>query len=150
MAQPGKTEPVATALTEEQRQSAMERFAVLRPHLEEDVPLAQAARHAGVSVRTAERWLSRYRRNGLAGLARPVRSDADGHRLPADLVGFIEGMGLKKPRASAATIHRRIRNVAKEHKWPVPSYSTVYAILADLDPAMLTLAHDGAAAFRNR
>ena len=102
MAQPGKTERVATALTEEQRQSAMERFAVLRPHLEEDVPLEQAARHAGVAVRTAERWLSRYRQTGLTGLARPVRRDADGHRLPADLVAFIEGMGLKKPRASVA------------------------------------------------
>jgi len=99
---------------------------------------------------TAERWLSRYRRTGLAGLARPARSDADGHRLPADLVAFIEGMGLKKPRASVAAIHRRIGNIAEEHKWPVPSYSTVYAILADLDPAMVTLAHDGAAAFRNR
>jgi hypothetical protein len=27
------------------------------------------------------------------------------------------------------------------------SYSTVYLILADLDPAMVTLAHDGAALF---
>jgi putative transposase len=128
----------------------MERFAVLRPHLEEHVPLAQAAPQAGIALRTAERWLSRYRRTGLAGLARPVRSDADGHRLPADLVAFIEGMGLKKPRASAATIHRRIECVAKEQKWPVPSYSTVYAILAELDPAMVTLAQDGASAFRNR
>jgi putative transposase len=150
MAQARETKPAAAALTEGQRYLAMERFAVLRPHFEEDVPLAQAARHSGVALRTAERWLSRYRRAGLAGLARPVRSDADGHRLPADLVAFVEGMGLKRPRASAATIHRRIRNVAKEHEWPVPSYSTVYAILADLDPAMVTLAHDGAAAFRNR
>ena len=150
MAQVRETKVTTAALTEGQRHLAMERFAVLRPHLEEDVPLTEAARHAGVAVRTAERWLSRYRRTGLAGLARPVRNDADGHRLPADLVAFIEGMGLKKPRASAAAIHRRIRNAAKEHKWPLPSYSTVYAILADLDPAMVTLAHDGAVAFRNR
>src|SRR5215831_12813364 len=142
--------PRVAALAEEQRQLAMQRFAVLRPHLEEDVPLAQAARHAGVAVRTAERWLARYRRMGLAGLARPVRRDADGHRLPADLITFIEGMGLKKPRASAATIHRRLTRVAKAQGWPVPSYSTVYAILAALDPAMVTLAHEGAAAFRNR
>ena len=33
-----QTKPVATALTEEQRQLAMERFAILRPHLEDDVP----------------------------------------------------------------------------------------------------------------
>jgi len=32
----------------------------------------------------------------------------------------------------------------------VPSYSTVYAILAALDPALVTLAHEGATAFRNR
>ena len=31
----GKTKPVVAALAEEQRQLAMERFAVLRPHLEE-------------------------------------------------------------------------------------------------------------------
>ena len=128
----------------------MKRFAVLQPHLDEDVPLARAARQAGVPIRTAERWLARYRQRGLAGLARPVRSDAAVHRLPADLVALIEGMGLKKPRASAAAIHRRVRDVATAHGWRLPSYSTVYAILAALDPAMVTLAHEGAAAFRDR
>ena len=150
MVQDDKTAPVAAALTEEQRRWVMKRFAVLRPHLEDDVPLARAARYAGIPVRTAERWLARYRQAGLWGLARSTRSDAAGHRLPADLVALIEGMGLKKPRASAAAIHRRIGNLAKAQGWPVPSYSTVYAILADLDPAMMTLAHEGASAFRNR
>lgn len=149
MARDSKTTPVVT-LTEAQRQVAMERFAVLQPHLEEDVSLARAARQAGVPIRTAERWLARYRQRGLAGLARPVRRDAAVHRLPADLVVCIEGMGLKKPRASAATIHRRIQNVAQAQGWPVPSYSTVSTILAALDPAMVTLAHEGATAFRNR
>ena len=88
------------ALTEAQRQVAMERFAVLQPHLEEDVPLARAAREAGVPLQTAERWLAQYRQKGLAGLARPVRRDAAVRRLPADLVALIEGTGLKKPRAS--------------------------------------------------
>jgi len=149
MARDSKTTPVVT-LTEAQRQVAMERFAVLQPHLEEDVPLARAARQAGVPTRTAERWLARYRQRGLAGLARPVRSDAAVHRLPADLVALIEGMGLKKPRASAAAIHRRVRDVATAQGWRLPSYSTVYAILAALDPAMVTLAQEGAAAFRDR
>jgi putative transposase len=149
MARDSKTTPVI-ALTEAQRQLAMERFAVLQPHLEEDVPLARAARHAGVPVRTAERWLARYRQKGLAGLARPVRRDAAVRRLPADLVALIEGMGLKKPRASAAAIHRRVSDIATAQGWCLPSYSTVYAILAALDPAMVTLAHEGAAAFRDR
>ena len=103
MARDSKPTPVV-ALTEAQRQLAMARFAVLQPHLEEDVPLARATRQAGVPVRTVERWL-----------ARPVRSDATLHRLPADLVALIEGLGLKKPRASAAAIHRRASEVVKAH-----------------------------------
>ena len=70
-----KEKPVATAPTEEQRQSAMERFKVIRPHLEDDAPLAHAARQAGISVRTAERWLARYRQSGLAGLVRSIRNE---------------------------------------------------------------------------
>ncbi len=34
---------------------AMARFDVLRPHLEESVPLTRAAREAGVPLRTAQR-----------------------------------------------------------------------------------------------
>jgi putative transposase len=150
MAQDDKTRLAAAALTEEQRKLAMERFAVLRPHLEDDVPLARAARQAGIAVRTAERWLARYRQDGLVGLVRSTRNDAEARRLPDDVVALIEGMGLKKPRASAAAVHRRISNMAKAHGWAAPSYGTVYAILADLDPAMVTLAQEGASAFRNR
>jgi leucine-zipper of insertion element IS481 len=57
-------------LAEIQRDRAMVRFAVLQPHLERGTPLAQAARAAGVALRTAERCLSRYRAAGLIGLAR--------------------------------------------------------------------------------
>jgi putative transposase len=70
--------------------------------------------------------------------------------LPSQLVALIEGMALRRPPASTATIHRRITAVATAPGWPVPSYSTVYAIVRALDPAMVTLAHDGPAAFRDR
>lgn len=138
------------ALSEQQRTQAMARFAVLRPHIEEGVPLSRAADHAGIALRTAERWLSLFRRSGLAGLARSARRDAGKDRLPAQFVTLIEGLALKRPRSSAAATHRRAIEVAKERGWPVPSYSTVYAILARLDPAMVTLAQDGPAAFRDR
>lgn len=145
-----KPPSTAAVLDGEQRQLAMTRFAVLQPHLEEEVPLARAAEHAGVPIRTAERWLARYRQLGLAGLARAIRGDAGAHRLPGELVALVEGMALKKPRASAAAIHRRIGKIAPAQGWRVPSYSTVYAILAAIDPAAMTLAHEGAAAFRDR
>jgi putative transposase len=137
-------------LAEGQRREVMARFAVLRPTLEEGVPLTRAAAEADVPLRTAQRWLARFRRDGLAGLARTSRRDAGSRHLPADLVTLIEGMGLKRPRSSAAAIHRRITAVAKAQGWCTPSYGTICAILARLDPAMVTLALEGPAAFRDR
>src|SRR5450755_2472571 len=77
----------------------MARFAALRPHLQDGVPLARAAGDAGVAVRTAQRWLARYRACGLAGLARASRADTGRRRLPAELAGLIEGLALRKARS---------------------------------------------------
>jgi putative transposase len=138
------------SLSEQQRQQAMVRFVVLRPYLEEGVPLTRAAAEADIPLRTTQRWLARYRRDGASGLARLRRQDAGRRRAPADLVALIEGLGLKRPRFSAAAIHRRVGTIAKAQGWPVPSYGTVRAILAGLDPAMMMLAQNGPAAFRDR
>jgi hypothetical protein len=82
MADEGSTAPALASLSEGERRQAMDRFSVLRPHLEEGVPLSRAADHAGIAVRTAERWLRLFRRGGLAGLARPARRDTGKPRLP--------------------------------------------------------------------
>lgn len=129
---------------------AMRKFAVLRPHLDEGVPLTAAARAAGVPTRTAQRWLSRYRAKGLDGLKRKERSDQNTRRLPDDLIALIEGLALRKPRRSCAAIHRRVAHAAESRDWPVPSYGTVHSIIRALDPAMVTLAQDGPAAYRDR
>ena len=120
MMQEGTATPFV-GLDEQRRKQAMIRFAVLRPCLEEGVPLTRAASEAGIPVRTAERWLARYRQGGLVGLARAGRRDAGTHRSPAALVALIEGMALKRPRSSVAAIHRRVVAVAKAQGWVVPS-----------------------------
>lgn len=66
------------------------------------------------------------------------------------MVERIEGLALTRPRLSAATVHCRVSSWARDRGEPPPSYSSVHAIMAGLDPAMLTLAHEGAAAFRDR
>lgn len=142
--------PSLTELSDAQRRAAMARFAVLRPHLEHGVPLPRAADEAGVAVRTAQRWLTRYRSAGLVGLARLPRIDLGRRRVPVEIVDAIEGLFLRKPRPSVASIHRRVLKLAKARQWPPPSYSNIYAIIRDLDPGMVTLAHDGAAAYRDR
>ena len=146
----GRATPSHTEVDERQHEQAMTRFAVLKPHLEDGVPLQRAAGEAGIPVRTAQRWLARYRQSGLASLVRSSRRDAGTRRSPEPLVALVEGMALKRPRSSAAAIHRRIGAVAKAQGWRIPSYGTVHAIIAALDPGMMTLAQDGPAAFRDR
>ena len=146
----GEATPSYTDLDEQQRGQAMNRFTVLRPHLEDGVPLQHAADEAGIPVRTAQRWLARYRQGGLASLVRSSRRDAGTRRSPGSLVAVVEGMALKRPRSSAATIHRRIGAAANAQGWPIPSYGTVHAIIAALDRGMMTLAQDRPAAFRDR
>lgn len=63
---------------------------------------------------------------------------------------LIEGIALRKPRPSVAAIHRRLATAAKERGWSALSYSSVYAIVRNLDPAMVALAHEDASAFRSR
>jgi len=136
--------------TEAQRQQAMARFAILRPHLNEGVLLSEAARDAGVPLRSVQRWLARYRAAGLVGLIRAPRSDTGNRKLPGELVEVIEGMALRKPRPSVAAIHRTITALATQRQWTPPSYGSVYGIVRQLSPAMVTLAQDGPVAFRDR
>ncbi len=150
MDQEQNIEPALAAFTEEERQEAMVRFAVLRPHINDGVPLSEAARDAGVPLRSVQRWLARYRATGLGGLVRAKRSDMGNRKLPAELVELIEGMALRKPRPSAAAIHRKMIALAAKHTWTPPSYSSVYGVVRGLAPAMVTLAQDGPAAFRDR
>jgi len=81
-----KTRATLTELPDQQRQSAFERYQTLRPHLEQEVPLARVAAEASMPLRTAQRWVSRYLRFGLAGLARAGRADqGKRRRLSAEL-----------------------------------------------------------------
>src|SRR6266545_4802517 len=91
-----------------ERERALERYAVLRPHLEGGVPLTRAVAAAGVPPRTAQRWLASYRRSGLPALARVPRSDRGARRLPDELVALIEGLALRRPAPSIAHVHRQV------------------------------------------
>lgn len=112
------------------------------------MPLTRIAREQRVPVRTAQRWLRDYRQQGLAGLARGVRSDRSTRTFPGELVQLIEGLALRTPPPSAAFVHRQVATVAAEQGWPVPSYSTVYALIQELDRGLVTLAHAGVKAYR--
>jgi putative transposase len=135
------------ALSEAELALAFERFELLRPALEGGVPLARVARDQGIALRTAQHWARQYRRDGLAGLVRKGRSDRGKRHLSHTLRQAIEGLALKKPRLSAAVIHRQAVILAERLGKPPPTYRIVHAVIRDLEPALLTLAHEGTKAY---
>lgn len=99
-------------------------------------------------LRTARRWLARYRADGLATLGRQVRADRGERRLPAELVTFIEGLYLRKAPPSIATIHRLACGLPVTRGWPEPGYRTVLNIAKALEPSLVALAQEGDKAYR--
>jgi putative transposase len=143
-----ESKEVLTTLTQAQRERAMERFSLLKPALEEGVSQTQIAKTHGHSLRTIQRWMQAYRTRGLVGLAKAERSDQGKRRgMPTTLVQLIEGLALQTPKRSAAAIHRQVSAIAVEQGWTPPSYSRVYDITRHLDPALVTLAQEGAKAY---
>ncbi len=132
------------------RPLALERFGLLRPALEDGVPLAHVARQHQVQLRTLQRWLRAYRQHGLAGLARKPYRNRGHRRLPGELEQLIEGLALRRPRLSCAAVYREVATVATARGWAAPSYATVYSIIRDLDPALVTLAHQGPKVYADR
>lgn len=114
------------------------------------MPLARIAREQGIVLRTAQRWLRRYRAQGLAGLARLPRPDRGTRTFPPDLVRLIEGLALQVPPQCIAAIHSRAVAVATDQGWPAPSYGTVYAVVRHLHPGLVTLAREGPKAYGER
>ena len=126
------------------------RWRVLRLHVEDQVPLAALARSTGVGERTLQRWHQRYRAGGIAALEPRPRADAGQRRTSADVVLFVERLALTRPRPSIATLYRLTVAEADQQHLPAPSYSTVRAIVQALDPALVTLALEGPASYRDR
>lgn len=134
---------------EADRAEAMERYYLLRPHLEDGVPLTHVAELHGISLRTAYRWVREYTEKGLIGLARKPREDQGVfHDVHPELKLLIEGLALQKPKLSIAAIHRKAEAVAKGRGWVAPPYPKVRRIVQTLNPAMMLLAQEGTKAYQ--
>ena len=137
-----------TELSEAERQIAFQRFQLLRPYLEAEIPLTHIAQQHGLALRTLQRWVQRYREQGLAGLVRKRRSDQGQHRLRLELRQLIEGLVLKKPPPSFASIQRKVSQIALEQGWEIPSYGTIRNLVLQLDVGMRMLAQQGTKVYR--
>jgi putative transposase len=140
--------PPLSTLSEATRQEAMARFQVIQPFVERGVPLPEVARHHGVALRTARRWVQRYRAGGLVALSRTSRASRGiPRRVPPEMAQRIEALALQTPPLSVAAIHRQVLTLAAGHGTPAPCYRTVYNIIRRIAPALRTLAHHGSKAY---
>lgn len=128
---------------------ADERWRVLRLHDEDQVPLAALARdrHRLTHSRTVASALPR---GGVLALDRAPRTNAGQRRTDTAVVAFVERLALTRPRPSVATLHRLTIAEAERQGLPVPSYSTVRGTTRALDPALVTLALEGPASYRDK
>jgi putative transposase len=82
---------------------------VIEPYLRGVRTLGSVAAEAGLTLRTAQRWVERYRKDGFASLARKERTDQGGRRaVSRRMVAIIEGLALEKPRIPIAAIYREV------------------------------------------
>ena len=67
------------------------RFQILRPFLEDGVPLVRIAQENHLSERTVRRWVESYRQFGLAGLCRKAHADKENARCPSRSSSLLRG-----------------------------------------------------------
>jgi len=131
-----------SAIPQASRELALQRFELLRPHLEQERPLRVVASEASIPYRTAFRWAQAYRSGGLAALARKGRAD-EGEQILASsqLIKAIEGLALERPPLPISSIHRQARAIAETLQEHQPSYAVVRRIVRGLPTGLLMLAH---------
>jgi len=59
-------------------------------------------------------------------------------------------LALSKPKLSITTIQRKVKKFAQEKGKSVPKYNVIYNIVSNLNPGLLTLAHEGSVAYRDK
>jgi putative transposase len=103
---------------------------------------------ADVCFRTAQRWVSQYRKFGLVALARKSRDDRGARRVVSPKIkAAIEGLALERPPLPIRSICRQIRQFAEATGERLPRYGTVYDLVREVPGSLLTLAHRGSKAY---
>lgn len=109
---------------------AMERYRMIEPYVEGARTLASIATEADITLRTAQRWVERYRRDGLASLARRERVDEGTRRVISDrMLETIEGLALERPRIPITALCRELKEFAAKTGEQLPSYPAVYRVV---------------------
>ena len=126
----------------------MSHFRLIQPHLEENRPLQLVAADSKLPFRTAQGWVSQYRKFGLVALVRKSHGDRGGRRVVSPKIkAAIEALALESPALPIRSICRQVRQFAEAMGEPPPRYGTVYDLVRDVPVGLLTLAQRGGKAY---
>jgi putative transposase len=115
-------------VSEAARNLAMSRFRLIQPYLEERRSLQLIAAEANLSFRTAQRWVSQYRKLGLVAFVRKARDDRGRRRVVSQKIkAAIEGLALERPPLPIRSICRQVRAFAQATGQPMPCYGCRFA-----------------------
>lgn len=147
--------PDLGALSESQRDELFRRYVLLGVLAEQEhVPntlLQERADAVGVSLRTLRDYHTRFRREGLAGLAPRRRTDTGtSHLLSTEMVQVIEGLRLTHRDSSVRFIHELACQHAAARGERAPGLWQVRFICAQIPAPVLLLADGREEEFRNR
>ncbi|WP_404456879.1 Mu transposase C-terminal domain-containing protein (plasmid) [Virgibacillus necropolis] len=141
--------PQLASCSEEQRQNAMDKFKIIKPYLSDEKTLNTIVKESGISTRTLQYWISKYRQFGLKGLIRKNRGDAGSFKVAIEVQEEIKNLILNHKKNSITSIHRKICKICTKNNWQKPSYNQVYALSKTLLPSMKKLAYEGRKEYQN-
>src|SRR5271170_7661862 len=105
-----------SGVSEASRDLAMSRFRLIQPYLEQKRSLQLVASDAKICFRTAQRWVSQYRKRGLVALVRKSREDRGARRVVSPKIkAAIEGLALERPPLPVRSICRQVRQFAEAY-----------------------------------
>ncbi len=147
--------PDLGALSEVQRDELFRRRALLGELAEQEhvsnVVLAQRAEAVGVSSRTLRDYHTRFRHDGLAGLAPRGRQDKGKHHgLSAQMMQVVENLRLTHRDATVRFVHELACQHAASTGETAPSRWQVRSICAQISAPVRPLADGREEEFRNR
>ena len=131
--------------------TSWDKYQLILPCLNEETSVAALSRSKDIPVRTLHHWIMLFKQKGLDGLVRLERKDQGKSRiLSGEFMELVQAFALQKPPMQISMIHKRISMLAEKANCKAPSYETVYGVVRKIKPALLTLAHEGSNAYRQK
>ena len=138
-------------LNDDERDKAYQKYKIIEPYINNEQTLALVSKHESISVRTLGLWIKKYREQGLVGLARQSRCDKGLPRQYESLIQkTIEGIYLKKPMLSAASIHKLVVEHCHKNNLKAPSYRSGCRIIYNVPDDLAILGREGSKAYRQQ